>query len=109
MTNLANKKCVPCKGGALPMPPDKIKIYQTYISPEWNVIEDNKKISRRFKFKNYRQAWNFVNKVSEIAEAEGHHPDIKFGWGFAEITLWTHAIKGLFENDFILTAKIDKI
>lgn len=109
MHNLADKKCVPCEGGIEPIKENQAKEYLKQLHPDWQLSDDTKQISRRFKFKNYRQAWDFVNKVSEIAEAEGHHPDVKFGWGFAEITLWTHAIKGLFENDFILAAKIDKL
>lgn len=109
MQDLASKKCVPCEGGVDPLEPSRAKEYLKHLSPNWKITEDGKKITRRFKFKTYKQAWNFVNKVSEIAEAEGHHPDISFGWGYATITSYTHAINGLFDNDFILAAKVDKL
>ncbi len=75
---------------------------------EWEVV-DGHHLKRRFKFKNFAEALVFVNRVGAIAEREGHHPDISFGWGYVEITLFTHAVKGLSENDFILAAKIDKL
>jgi len=78
----------------------------------WEVKEDESKIFyliKEFKFKNFLESQNFVNKVGEIAEKEGHHPDIWFGWGYAKIKIFTHAIKGLHESDFILAAKVDKI
>lgn len=75
--------------------------------PNWD-IEDWHELKRRFKFKNFAEALLFVSKVGALAESEGHHPDITFGWGFAEITLFTHAVDGLSENDFILAAKIDQ-
>ena len=78
----------------------------------WEVKADDDKIYfliKEFKFKNFVESQNFINKVGEIAESEGHHPDIWFGWGYAKIKIYTHAIKGLAESDFILAAKIDKI
>lgn len=77
--------------------------------PEWNLSGDAKKISRTFKFKDFRSAMEFANKIADIAEAEGHHPDLFVSWGKVGIELWTHKIGGLSENDFIIAAKIDAL
>ena len=111
MSDLANKKCVPCEGG---MPSFDISQIHKYLKKidGWDVKKDkdsNYFLEKEFKFKNFLQSQNFINKTGEIAEKEGHHPDISFGWGYAKIRIFTHAIKGLAENDFILAAKIDKI
>ena len=111
MTDLFNKKCVPCEKGASPLDLTEIHKYQKKIDG-WNVKPNEKKIyhlEKSFKFKNFLDSQNFVNKIGEIAEKEGHHPDIFFGWGYAKIIIITHAIEGLSENDFILAAKIDQI
>ena len=105
---LTHQKCVPCEGNVQPFTPDQVKIYAPQV-PEWRVLED-KKLEREFKFKNFVAALTFINKVGAIAEQEGHHPDIYLhGWNKVTFTLWTHAIKGLFLNDFILAAKIDEV
>lgn len=109
MTDLAEKKCVPCKGDIAPFPPIQAAEYLKQVNPEWQISEDGKKISRKFKFQNFKEALDFVNKISQIAETENHHPVIKFGWGFAVVSSTTHVIGGLSENDFILAAKIDKL
>ena len=109
MSDLAEKKCVPCEGDVTPLTPIEAQEYLKQVNPGWELSDDNKKISRKFKFKTYKAAWSFVSKVSEIAETENHHPVIKFGWGFAQVSSTTHVIGGLSENDFILAAKIDKI
>lgn len=106
-SELGSKKCVPCEGGVDPFPPEKVTDYLRFVS-EWKADASSKKISKRYTFKNFAQALAFVNQVGEVAEAEGHHPDISFGWGYVEISLTTHAIKGLSENDFILAYKIDQ-
>ena len=111
MTDLSNKKCVPCEGGVIPFDISEIHKYQKKVDG-WNINENKEKIfflEKSFKFKNFLESQKFVNKVGEISEGEGHHPDIKFGWGYVEISITTHAIKGLSENDFILASKIDKI
>ncbi len=111
MDDLLKKKCVPCEGGAIPFDISEIHKYQKKIDG-WNVKSNEKKIyhlEKSFKFKNFLDSQNFVNKIGEIAEKEGHHPDIFFGWGYAKIIIITHAIEGLSENDFILAAKIDQI
>src|SRR3989344_8820452 len=136
MIKLALKHCVPCEDGTPPMPradaEKLLKKLNRYSSSEaqaelrssnksssrqartinnvWKMLDNAVlKISKKFKFKNFKEALDFVNKVGGIAEIEGHHPDINFGWGKAEVTLYTHAIKGLFENDFILPSKIDQL
>ena len=111
MTDLLNKKCVPCEGGILPFDISEIHKYQKKVDG-WEVLEDKIDgfhLIKNFKFDNFLNSQEFVNKVGEIAEAEGHHPDLWFGWGYANIKIFTHAIKGLAESDFILAAKIDKI
>ena len=111
MNDLLNKKCVPCEGRILPFDISEIHKYQKKIDG-WNVNKNEKKIyflEKRFTFKNFIDSQNFINNVGEISEAEGHHPDIFFGWGYAEIKITTHAIEGLSENDFILAAKIDNL
>ena len=111
MDDLINKKCIPCEGGVLPLDLSKIHKYQKKVDG-WDIKPNGEKIfflEKEFKFKNFLDSKNFVNKVGNISENEGHHPDIIFGWGYAKIKITTHAIEGLSENDFILAAKIDKI
>jgi len=110
MSNLLNKKCIACKDGILPFDISEIQKYQKKVDG-WDVNENEKKIyflEKKFTFKNFINSQNFINKVGEISETEGHHPDISFGWGYAKIIITTHAIEGLSENDFILAAKIDQ-
>ena len=109
MGDLASKKCVPCEGGTPPMVRgDAMKLLSEVSG--WELIDEGVlKIRRKFKFKDFKAALLFVNKIGEIAEEEGHHPDIEFGWGRANLTLYTHAVSGLSENDFILAAKINKL
>ena len=111
MSDLLNKKCVPCEGGVAAFDLSEIHKYQKKIDG-WEVINNKEKIyflEKKFTFKNFLESQKFVNEVGKISEEEGHHPDITFGWGYAKIDITTHAIKGLSENDFILAAKIDKI
>ena len=107
MEELANRNCVPCHGGVPRLRADEVNRFVEEL-PAWEVVE-NHHLRRTYKFKNFRRAFDFVNRVGELAEGQGHHPDICFGWGRAEITIWTHAIDGLSESDFILAAKIDKL
>jgi len=104
---LADKKCVPCRGGT---PPIKGSALQKLLQnvPEWTVTNEHH-IHREFRFSDFKQALAFVNQVGTIAEEEGHHPDILLTWGKAGITLWTHSIDGLTESDFIMAAKIDRL
>ena len=111
MSDLIDKKCMPCEGGVIPFDISEIHKYQKKVDG-WNIREGEDKIfflSKKFKFENFLKSQEFVNQVGKISEQEGHHPDIIFGWGYAEIKVTTHAIKGLSENDFILAAKIDKL
>jgi 4a-hydroxytetrahydrobiopterin dehydratase len=105
---LASKKCVPCEAGVPPMTKSEAEAYLANV-PGWTLSEDGKKISREFTFKDFREAMRFVNAVADLAESEGHHPDISIVWNRVRLELSTHAIKGLSENDFILAAKIAKI
>ena len=105
------KKCIPCEGGVLPFDVTEIHKYQKKIDG-WDItknIKNNYLLKKNFRFKNFKESQNFVNKVGDISEEEGHHPDITFGWGYVKINITTHAIEGLSENDFILAAKIDQI
>ncbi len=106
--DLTQKRCVACEGGAQPMTPMEAGAMSKHING-WTVARGAKKISKEFKFRNYIEAMAFANKITPIAESEGHHPDLSVGWGRVEVELTTHAIKGLSENDFILAAKIDKV
>lgn len=106
--DLASRKCVPCEGGIPPLGEQEIRDLEKQISGDWKVI-DNKKIVREFSFVNFRHTMSFVNKVAALAEDEGHHPDMHVSYGSVRIELWTHAIDGLSDNDFILAAKIDRL
>ena len=111
MSDLLNKKCIPCEGGILPFDISEIHKYQKKVDG-WNITKNQKNnylLEKKFIFKNFLESLDFVNKVGKISEEEGHHPDILFGWGYVKINITTHAIEGLSENDFILAAKIDKI
>ena len=111
MSDLLIKKCVPCEGGISPFDISEIHKYQKKVDG-WDVKKDEKQIyflEKNFKFKNFINSQNFIDKVGKISEKENHHPDISFGWGYAKIKITTHAIEGLSENDFILAAKIDQI
>ena len=108
MTDLVQKKCVPCEGGTIPLQSAQIQEYLSQLKTAWDVIEQ-KKIRKEFKFKDFKEALDFVNKVGELAEQENHHPDISLAWGKVVVELSTHAINGLSENDFILAAKIEQM
>ena len=109
--DLSKKKCIPCKGNVPSFNIEEVHKYLKKVDG-WDVKEDELKsfyLIKEFKFKNFIESQNFIKKIGEIAEKEGHHPDICFGWGYAKIKIYTHAIKGLVESDFILAAKIDQI
>jgi 4a-hydroxytetrahydrobiopterin dehydratase len=105
-TILAEKTCTPCRGGVPPLTRDEAERLGAQ-APEWNLADDAHRLERTFRFRNFREALSFVQQVGELAEAEGHHPDISFGWGYASVSLRTKKIKGLHENDFIMAVKID--
>jgi 4a-hydroxytetrahydrobiopterin dehydratase len=104
---LADKKCIPCRGGVPPLHGYELETLQQNV-PRWTVTREHH-IQREFKFPDFKQALEFVNRVGTLAEEQGHHPDILLAWGKAEITLWTHKIDGLTESDFIMAAKIDRL
>ena len=108
MLDLTKKRCVPCEGGLPPLSATEVHKYLKEV-PGWTVADDNKSISRIYKFKDFKEAMAFVNEVADIAEFESHHPDISIHYNKVTLTLATHAIGGLSENDFILAAKIDEI
>lgn len=105
-SDLAKKECKPCAGGTPPLKGDALKQMKDRLDGGWQVL-DEQRLRKEFKFPDFRQALNFVNRIGEIAEKENHHPDIYFTWGQARIEIWTHKINGLTESDFILAAKID--
>ena len=107
---LHKKKCVPCKGNIPPFDMKEIHKYLKKING-WEVKNKNNSyfLEKNYKFKNFKISQLFVNEVGKIAETESHHPDIHFGWGYAQVIIFTHAIEGLAESDFILASKIDKI
>jgi 4a-hydroxytetrahydrobiopterin dehydratase len=105
--SLAEKRCVPCEGGTPPLKPEDVAPLLQMLGGGWLLVEGHH-IEKEYRFKNFRRALEFVNRVGEIAEREGHHPDIYLSWGKARLSLWTHVAAGLTENDFILAAKSDK-
>ncbi len=107
MSELASRECVPCRGGMPPMRGREIDEFLKELTG-WEVIKEHH-ILKSYEFKDFREALSFVNRVGELAEEQGHHPDICFGWGRAEISIHTHKIDGLSESDFILAAKIDEL
>lgn len=123
MDNLLDKKCVPCEGGVPPLTSEEIQKYMPQLKEGWQVLEGNpplpvrqkangvgaSKIKKEFKFKDFKETMEFVNKVADIANQEDHHPDMEVSYSKVVIILWTHAIHGLSENDFIVAAKIDAI
>ena len=108
MSELANKECVPCKGGVPPLQGPEIDAYLQKLGGGWEAVEGHH-LSKTFSFPNFAEALAFVNRVGALAEDVGHHPDIYFTWGKARIEIFTHKIDGLAEADFILAAKIDQL
>ena len=107
MSDLASKTCVPCRGGVPPLKGAELVALQKQVDG-WNVLGEHH-ITRTFKFPDFRKALDFVNRVGELAEEQGHHPDIYLAWGKVEVITWTHKIDGLTESDFILAAKIERL
>lgn len=104
---LSNRECLPCRGGVPPMLGDEIEKFLKELDG-WEAVEDHH-LRKVYAFKNFKEALAFINRVGQLAEEQKHHPDICFGWGRAEITIWTHKIDGLTESDFVLAAKIDRL
>ena len=107
MSDLASKTCVPCRGGVPALQGEELTALAHQV-PMWSVVNEHH-VTRKFEFPDFRKALAFVNRVGEVAEQQGHHPDILLAWGRAEITVFTHKVDGLTESDFILAAKIDKL
>jgi 4a-hydroxytetrahydrobiopterin dehydratase len=104
---LADKKCVPCRGGTPPLKGKELEALHKSV-PQWTVVDEHH-LQREYKFPDFQKALDFVNRVGAVAEEQGHHPDILLAWGKAEVTLWTHKINGLTKSDFIMAAKIDRV
>ena len=107
MTELAQKTCVPCRGGTPPLTAEEIKPLADQV-PGWEVVE-NHHLEKSYRFEDFKSALEFVNRVGELAEEQDHHPDLYLAWGKVDITTWTHKIDGLSESDFILAAKINGV
>ncbi len=106
---LAQRRCIPCEGGVDPLSLQEAQEMMTQLNEEWMLVDDAHLLVREFRFKDFKDGIAFVNKVADIAEEEGHHPDLAVSWGAVSVELTTHAIDGLSENDFILAAKIDEL
>ena len=107
MSELAERQCVPCRGGVPPLKGDEVQKLLGQLA-DWQAVDEHHLV-KTYRFQNFRETLGFVNRVGELAEQQSHHPDICFGWGKAEISIWTHKIDGLTESDFVLAAKIDKL
>jgi len=107
MNELAGRECVPCRSGVPPLPGEEITKLQAQLAG-WEVVNGHH-LRKEYKFADFKETQAFVNRVGELAEEQWHHPDICYGWGRAEVTIWTHKIDGLTESDFILAAKIDRL
>jgi 4a-hydroxytetrahydrobiopterin dehydratase len=105
---LVEKSCTPCRGGMPPLSREAAEGYRRQ-APDWSLLDEASRIERTYRFKNFDEAFGFVERAAALAEAEMHHPDICFGWGYATVSLRTKKIKGLHENDFIMAAKLDRI
>ncbi len=106
MKKLTEKHCIPCKGGVAPLKGESLSALYHQLPPGWQLVKEHH-LEKEYLFKNFRDALAFTNKVGQLAEAEGHHPDIHLAWGKVKLQIWTHKIDGLTESDFILAAKID--
>jgi 4a-hydroxytetrahydrobiopterin dehydratase len=108
MSELARKHCVPCEGGVPPLGGEALRKLQDELGGGWSVVEGHH-LEKEFRFENFVRALAFTNRVGEVAEAEGHHPDLHLSWGKVKVIIWTHKIDGLTESDFVLAAKIDQL
>jgi 4a-hydroxytetrahydrobiopterin dehydratase len=108
MNDLAERTCTPCRGGVPPLTREEAERFHAQV-PQWELHDDARRIERRFRLRNFGEALTFVQHVGELAEAQGHHPEISFGWGYATVSLQTKKIKGLHDNDFIMAGRIDRL
>ena len=108
MSGLAEKECIPCKGGVPPLKGQDLAKLSHQLDGGWHVVGEHH-LEKEYKFSNFREALDFTNQVGELAESQGHHPDIYLAWGKVKLTIWTHKIDGLTESDFVMAAKADKL
>jgi 4a-hydroxytetrahydrobiopterin dehydratase len=108
MAGLAEKECVPCKGGVSPLKGKDLGRLGEELGGGWRVVNEHH-LEKEYKFNDFREALGFTNRVGEVAETQGHHPDIYLAWGKVRLTVWTHKIDGLTESDFVFAAKADKV
>lgn len=108
MSNLSEKECVPCRGGVPPLIGSGLKSLHAELGNNWQIVNDHH-LEKEFSFRDFREALGFTNRVGELAETVGHHPDIYLAWGKVRITIWTHKIDGLNEADFVFAAKTDTL
>jgi 4a-hydroxytetrahydrobiopterin dehydratase len=108
MGELANKQCVPCKGGVPPLKGDTVLKLLGELGGGWKLVDEHH-LEKEYLFRNFREALKFTNEVGELAESQGHHPDIYLAWGKVRLTVWTHKIDGLTESDFVFAAKADTL
>lgn len=108
MPDLFEMECIPCKGGVPPLKGEDLRRLHAQLDPAWTVADEHH-LERGYRFKNFRDALAFTNQVGDLAEAQGHHPDIELGWGRVRLKVWTHKIDGLTESDFIFAAKVDRL
>jgi 4a-hydroxytetrahydrobiopterin dehydratase len=109
MTELTERKCLPCEGGVAPLSQGDAQALMSKLAPGWTLSESATHLTRDFRFKNYYRTMSFVNAVAHVANIEDHHPDLEVGYNHCRVTYSTHAIQGLSDNDFICAAKIDLI
>ncbi|GBG12681.1 4a-hydroxytetrahydrobiopterin dehydratase [Novimethylophilus kurashikiensis] len=105
---LTSKTCTPCQGGIPPLTPQEAEHFRSNV-PDWELLDNTTKVKRTFRTRNFMDAMGLARQVGELCEAEGHHADITFGWGYCKVVFQTHKINGLHENDFIMAAKVDQL
>lgn len=108
MSQLAEKQCIPCKGGVPPLAGAELDRLAAELDPGWQVVAGHH-LEREIRFKNFVEALAFTNRVGELAEQQNHHPDLYLAWGRVKVTIWTHKIDGLTESDFVFAAKVDNL
>ncbi len=108
MPELASRQCTPCKSGVPPLDANKIAPLLSQLEDDWEVVNQHH-LARTYKFKNFAQALEFVNRIGQMAEEQGHHPDLHLAWGKTRVEIWTHKINGLHEADFVFAAKCDTL
>jgi 4a-hydroxytetrahydrobiopterin dehydratase len=107
-TPLAKRECIPCRESVAPLKGEQLRAYQDLLDGDWKVVNEHH-LEKVFRFKNFREALAYTNRVGELAEEHGHHPDLCLGWGRVQVTIYTHHIDGLHESDFVLAAKIENL